>query len=252
MAMTPYPYSKNTFENPSILVSEDGVHFYEEREGLNPLVGPPPYGYNDDPDLVFTNQTGMFYLYYLETMRPDSQNVVLLKSRDAIVWERERVLRYDLQAGDDFILCPSVLQVGSGYRMYYVNISSTAHPIEFLASQDGVCWTKDSPQSIVADYPDGLVPWHIDIFEGDARYFMLCCGPYEDLNLYLATSTDLVRWDFVEEPILRHSASFYDSERIYRSSGVVDGDLLVVWFSLSDSNGQWHIGVKKLRLQEIA
>lgn len=252
MAMTPYPFGNNAFENPSILVSEDGVAFYEQEEGLNPLVGPPAYDHNNDPDLLFADQAGAFYLYYLETMRPDSQNVVLLRSTDAVFWQRQTVLHYDLGAGDDFILSPAVLKVGSGYWMYYVNLSLPGHPIEFLTSQDGVHWGNDSPQTITADYPDGLVPWHIDVFEGGGRNFMLCCGPYNDMDLYLATSADLVSWDFGAEPLLRHSASFYNSERIYRSTGVVDGDLLVVWFSFRDLDGEWHIGVKKFRLRDVA
>lgn len=251
MAMTPYPNGNSQFENPCILVSEDGVGFREEREGLNPLVHCPPYDHNCDPDLTFTEQTGMFYLYYLETMRPDSQNVVLIKSRDAINWGKERVIHYDLESGDDFIVSPAVLKVGSEYYMFFVNLSLAGHPIQFLISDDGIRWEKDSTYGISAAYPDGLIPWHIDVFAGKAQYLMLCCGPNDDLNLYLAASTDLRNWQFAEEPVLRHSMDLYDSVAIYRSSGIVAGDFLVIWFSLLDVRGQWRIGVKKVSLQAL-
>ena len=50
LALTPYPYSNDLLENPSLLVSDDGYQFHEERPGTNPLVPRPPVGHNDlDP-----------------------------------------------------------------------------------------------------------------------------------------------------------------------------------------------------------
>ncbi len=158
MVMTPYPYSNDHFENPSILVSENGVDFYEEIIGLNPLINAPQYGHNDDPDIMFDTEKNMFHLYYLETMEPDSQNVILLQSKDAINWSKERVIHYDLQKGDNFIVSPTIIKTKINYYMYYVNLSLQGHPIQFLNSENGINWEKDSIFSINANYPNSLSP----------------------------------------------------------------------------------------------
>ena len=80
MAITPYPYSKNRFENPSIVTSRDGMTFEPLGDGLAPLVPPPPIDHNDDPDLRRDPATGDYELLYLETMRPKRQTLVALRS----------------------------------------------------------------------------------------------------------------------------------------------------------------------------
>ena len=37
LAFTPYPFSYDQYENPSILISQNGLRFQEEQKGLNPL-----------------------------------------------------------------------------------------------------------------------------------------------------------------------------------------------------------------------
>ena len=56
MAITPYPYSDGRFENPSLVVSADGMAF--QAFGTNPIVPPPPFDHNDDPDIRRDPRTG--------------------------------------------------------------------------------------------------------------------------------------------------------------------------------------------------
>ena len=50
LSFTPYTDTDDRVENPSVVVSDDGIHFREERPGLNPLVPAPEKDHNDDPD----------------------------------------------------------------------------------------------------------------------------------------------------------------------------------------------------------
>ncbi len=252
LVMTPYPWSNNRYENPSLLFSRNGVNFYEPVTGLNPLVPQPTYDHNNDPDLIFNPLTEAFNIFYLETMRPDSQNTVLLTSPDGIKWRKKTAVHYDLKAGDPFILSPAVIFVDSCFYMFYVKAQSTTQTeINYITSPDGEKWEKDSVNRVSTNFSAQFAPWHLDVFRDENYFYMLCCGPYKDLNLYLGQSTDLQNWKFLEEPIIRRSKNFYDSERIYRSSGIVQDNLLVVYFSLRTNLGQWRIGLKKFSLMEL-
>lgn len=252
LVMTPYPWSDNRYENPSLLVSHNGINFYEPVAGLNPLAPQPPYDHNNDPDLIFNPLTESFNIFYLETMRPDSQNTILLSSPDGIHWDKKTAVHYDLTKGDPFILSPAVIFVGSHFYMFYVKARSTSKTeINYITSLNGEQWTKDSVQTINTNFPSQFAPWHIDVFQDEDYFYMLCCGPYADLNLYLGRSPDLRNWLFLEEPILRRSKNFYDSERIYRSCGIIQDDVLIVYFSIRTNLGQWRIGFKKFLLSVL-
>ena len=73
MAFTPYTDTDDKVENPSVVVSDDGLNFREEKLGLNPLVPAPEKDHNDDPDLFYAD--GKYRLLYLETCRPEKHRI---------------------------------------------------------------------------------------------------------------------------------------------------------------------------------
>lgn len=255
MAMTPYPDSNDNFENPSILVSENGYDFYEENDGINPLVQTPEIDHNDDPDIFFERKTNEFYLLYLETLRPEAQNLNILKSKDGLNWNKSTQIHYDLLAGDDFIVSPSMIRKADINYLFFVNTYKEGYPIQYYKTTQGTDWNKDSAESISVNFPDTFTPWHIDIFSSDDQYYMLINGFYNSIernhHLYIAKSSDLLNWEVRLEPIIISSPNFYNSKMIYRSSGVVEKDLLVVWFSFQTNNNKWKIGVKKFNLNKL-
>jgi len=252
MTMTPYPFSDNQYENPSILVSYDGLKFYEQRKGINPLVTKPLYDHNDDPDIIFIDSTKLLHIYYLETMRPDSQNVCLLSSSDGLNWKKKTIINYNLKKHEPFILSPAIISIDSIYYMFYVQEEKpTPFSIQYLRSSDAVQWSKESPIKTNTNLPNNISPWHIDVFNGEDYYYMLCCAPSGNLNLYLGRSVNLIDWDFIQSPILQYGKDFYNSERIYRSTGVIQDDILIVWFSFRTYLNEWKIGVKKYSLIEL-
>ena len=252
MSFTPFPFGEDKFENPSILVSDNGVDFYEEVHGINPIVSAPPYGHNDDPDLLYNYSNQTFHLYYLETMIPDSQNVVILTSENGILWQRTAVIHYDLKNPDPFILSPAGIQIESEFLLFFVNSSIANQPIQYLRSEDGIAWNPDEVYTIEYVLPQGFAPWHIDIFSDGNFYYLLVSANYPHTDLYIAVSSNLEQWTFRQEPILDHKNTFLGPcDRIYRSSGVAVDDLLIVWFSFMRLDGSWGIGIKKFNLSAL-
>lgn len=260
MAFTPYPYYDAYYENPSILVSTNGVDFTEPQIGENPIVPPPLYDHNDDPDLLYDAHRGKYYLHYLKTMRPDSEDIIRLESADGIHWKPYPVLHFDLKHGDPLIVSPTfvLMEDGHSYRMYYVSLTdpSGVFKIKTLHSDDGLTWDKRGVEDINYNLQVPEVPWHIDVFRHESEYVMLCSvrNPQNDSQhqkLKMATSSDGINWTFKDKPLLVTDPSFHQCLSMYRSTGLIFDKTLAVWYSMDDTNNVWKIGVKKFDLDTL-
>jgi len=238
LSFTPYPFSRDKFENPSLLISSDGLHFHEEKKGLNPLVPAPPVDHNDDPDLFIYKNT--WNILYLETLRPDTQNLVLLESSDRLEW-KSRIL-YSANLHDQksiFVLSPSFVSLDSRNYIFFVNKSDDGNTIEFVSS-DELNFSFDTTIPVSIDM-GMLEPWHIDIIQDKTTFYMLICTVTKDIqnknhySLYIARSNDLKSWDLSNKRILSNA---------YRSTGFVSGpDIFVYYSRQSGFLLPWHIGV---------
>lgn len=252
MAITPYPFSREKFENPSIYWSADGFDWVEPRPALNPIVPRPRFDHNCDPDLVF--EDGSFVLTYLETQRdefrPDStgiQKLQVVRSPDGITWKPpETFVEWDLRR-DPLYLSPCLVRGPEGWRTYLV-----------WPKEKKIVWLP-TPQLASVGPPQGELvlglpghrPWHLDIFPARDGHIALLCsrGPNatsnSDVDLWIGASRDLETWSFREEPLLKASPEFFDTEDIYRSTGLEEGGQIVIWFSAKTHADTWFLGVMK-------
>ena len=245
LAITPYPFSNGDFENPSVFSTTDGIAFDPIPGAPAPLVPTPAYDHNDDPDLRIDPATGEYELLYLETLRPDKQSIVALRSRDLVAWTRHDRIVYDLTKGDDFLVSPAAIVADDGTtHMFYVELipgrpipdmpGKTVDVIQELVSTDGATWDKADKHPITADL-GAINPWHMDVIRGARGFAMLVSGFTEDFgrqNLYLLTSPDLKTWTLKPEPLLSHIDPALAVATLYRSTGVVSGNTLAVWYSM--------------------
>lgn len=232
LAMTPYPYSSEPHENPSLLVSRDGITFAPFPGAPWPLVPPPAYDHNDDPDLRVDPRTGEYELLYLETLRPDKQTLVALRSRDLKTWTRRDAIVYDLKAGAPFIVSPTAIEDGGKTYLFYVD--ANAHTVHRLVSDDGATWNASAAQAVPLDLGD-IKAWHVDVIRGEVGFGLLISGFTEKRqrqNLYLATSPDLRTWTLRREPLLSRNDPTLRAKSMYRSTGVVDHGTLLVWYAM--------------------
>src|SRR5262249_47774077 len=150
-------------------------------------------------------RTGEYELLYLETLRPERQNLVALRSRDLVTWTRRDAIVYELDR-DPFIVSPAALEHGGVTWLLFVDLSTEPPRIASLTSPDGLGWDKTSATPIAIEL-GAVSPWHIDVFPIGNGIAMLISGFDEDFekqSVYLATSPDLVSWTFRSEPLLSH------------------------------------------------
>ena len=232
MAMTPYPYSDDRLENPSLVVSSDGMSFTPAPGAVAPLVPAPAYDHNDDPDLRRDPRTGEYELLYLETLRPDRQTLVALRSADKVTWTRRDAVTYDLEAGAQFIVSPAAIDVDGVTHLFYVD--AVTHLVHTMTSSDGRTWDPRAATQVKLAL-GAVKAWHVDVIRGDGAYGLLISGfddKFQHQNLYLATSPDLATWTLRAEPLLSWKDPALGVETLYRSTGVVEHGSLVVWYAM--------------------
>lgn len=236
LVMTPYPFSNDKLENPSLLVSDDGMTFTAPPGVAAPLVPAPPHDHNNDPDLRRDPRTGDYEILYLEALRPDRQTLVALRSRDRQTWTRRDAVVYDLHRGDPFIVSPAALDAAGQTHLFYVDTAD--RKLHTMVSADGATWDPRSAVPVSIDL-GAVHAWHVDALHGDGGYALLISGyvdQFEHQDLYLATSPDLVTWTLRPQPLLDHSDPALGAdlgvESLYRSTGVVEHGTLVVWYAM--------------------
>lgn len=229
LAFTPYTDTDDRVENPSILVSDDGLNFREEKAGLNPLVPAPEKDHNDDPDLFFSN--GRYGILYLETMRPEKQSLVLLESTDRINWEKRVIHEERLDQGSGcFMLSPKYIEKDGLSYLFYVNRDAAGgYRIEYVTGKDIYSLDFTNRKAVTVS---GLkeLPWHLDILrhpDGGQGYYMLLSTAKDAekdsrYTLRIAHSQDLVNWKLDQG---------FAVPDCYRSSGFIKDGVMYLYLS---------------------
>lgn len=260
---TPYPEYNDKLENPSLYKSFDGLNFFEPVTGLNPLVPVPAYDHNDDPDMWFDTVKNVLNIQYLETMRPDSQNLIILTGKIGDKLEKKTLIHFDLKKKKKFIVSPSMVNTGKeGNVLFYVSKDFDKkgnNRVEFLVEKKGRWKMKHFKVPIVAT-PLGFTPWHVDVVRNGDTYYMLLNGFWgkepvwgeKDINKYtllLATTNDIKKWNVSPLNVV-DCLTFPDKEcqYIYRSTALISGNIMAIWYSYVTMENVWKIGLKKVVL----
>jgi hypothetical protein len=176
---------------------------------------------------------------YLETLRPEKQNIVLLTHQDGARWTSQNVHTEYINGMDPMILSPVYVRINREDFLFYVNL--TRHKIQFVPLRHNFIPDCSQREDISINM-EGLDPWHIDIVPHKGAFFMLiCCVKTEknkkNYDLYTAYSSDGCTWDFSANMLIRNS---------YRATGFfIDDDMYIyysrrTWFFMS-----WELGIIK-------
>jgi hypothetical protein len=260
LAITPYPDGDPSFENPSILVSHDGLTWSEPLGITNPVALPPepPDGsYLADGELFYDETSDQLWLYYPHQNVGGDSYMVRKTSDDGVNWGDPRQDDDRIFSVPDFqILSPAVEKIGSQYWMWTVNSGSfgctaASTQIEYRTSTNGITWTL--PGTVNFSQP-GYTPWHLDVITVPSKselWALVAAYPSgtgcDNTDLLFAKSTNGIDWTtYPVQALLPSPGTTWDSAQIYRSTLLYDAanDRLRVWYSASTYQGApiWHQG----------
>ena len=223
------PYSQDSFENPSILVSNDGAS-WAPPPGINNPIALPNTSYLADADLVYDQASDQLWMYYPHQTVNGQTRMIRKTSSDGINWGDPYNEPLLFSVPDYQLLSPAVVKVGSTYKMWSVNTGSPgcdgqSNFVQLRTSTNGTSWS--APSNVSFAIPN-MLPWHIDVIyvPSKAEYWALvpAYAPGSDCTnteLYFAKSSDGVNWTTYATPALR-KGSGWDSGQIYRSTLIYD------------------------------
>ena len=249
MAFTPFPDDRR--EEPSIVVSQDGIHWQVPDGGSNPVVAAAEirgagYHFNSDPELVLVAD-GSMLLYYRPFSRAGNEAIFCKRSRDGIQWSQGRMVvsnptvRYP--AG---LLSPAVEVSPDGLVMWTVNgLGFGRRVVERRTSLDGLAWSRPERCTV----PSRVNPWHVDVVAAGSRYHMLVS---DRTRLCYWTSKDGRTWTGSRHRSVARTGTGHDARGHYRSTLAATGATPPrwdVWVTGEDGSGRsvfgdvWRIGL---------
>lgn len=164
MVMTPLPGRSDQFEDPSILVSHDGLTWDVPPGLTNPLV-PSPGGSNDhnsDPCMLYLN--GKLHLWYRETMKsvtPREQRIKYMTSTNGISWTTPQTAILDDSGNPEGLMAPTVIHKNGQFMMWYMDGKAT-DSLTKRTSTNGLNWSNPVKCSTTG-MPSGRVYWHAQV-----------------------------------------------------------------------------------------
>ena len=252
MGMTPYPGGNDTYENPSIIASNDGITWVVPAGVTNPLATCPPSGHNSDSCLVWDSVNRKLYYYYLEKLSDLTHNVYRFTITEGPLAISARSLSF---TSADYLFSPAIVLNGaSDWVMWIFGGSNILYK---YVSTDGMTWTGGN---VVGIYSNGLhvesiiTPWHFSMFKYGSKYVcLLTAPPYGSSSAY----TDLY-WGILNDvdspmdvnltPLLTQFAG-WGSRQVYLCSLVcMENGTYRVYISAATAANVWTIGYADISL----
>lgn len=267
MVFTPYPWSKRSYENPSLVVSQGGFH-WEVPGGLkNPIVKRVSRGYNADPDLIYNPQTDELWMYFMQ-FKDNRSYLYRVRSTDGINWTAPELILWEPFFG---MLSPSIVYKDGIYHLWYVDsgwggINAGYTEVKYRQSQDGVNWSEAEKVNISIG---GIQVWHLEVnyIPSQGEFWMFFPGFSQGsvanrTDLYFARAKEPTDWIVYANPVLtRSGGKFWDNTRIYQASFLYDAEKqeIQLWYSAAQKvwkvfliipypTYQWRIGYTSFRL----
>ena len=251
MACTPYPDSIDKFENPHILVSNDGISFYVPKGLKNPIVNTPndnmQGGHLSDTDLMYKNN--MLILHYVYNKRGvlGPAKFYRVISRDGIKWSSPELIYESKQTVQGY--SPAFVAEGKLTKMWFISGEGS---FNYVQSKDNEK-TWESAKNCNIDLGEWK-SWHVDVIKTDKGYEGLMCAKNPGVKtraVFYIRSTDGINWSSSKYPIIFPTETSWDSAEVYRSTMIKLGNDYKLWYSARSKANKWHIGYIELNEKEI-
>lgn len=213
MAMTPYPYSNDSEENPNILASNDG-EFWVVPDGLNnPIDRAPGYpgAYNSDTNLVFDG--GHLILTWRQVSPDLRKSFFMATSVDGVSWSPKVVV------ANTNLLSQALVRIDTGWRIYGIEPRSGENRFVFWETSHAVPslsgWGPRRQASLPIFGPD-FEPWHVEVQRFDGEFIGLLNTTEFNRQGYggsthLMYSSDGIEWAVAARPLWPRSGLGYDA-----------------------------------------
>lgn len=251
MACTPYPNSNQRYENPNVLVSNDGVHFIVPKNEKEPVINPPSDvnsgGHLSDTDMYYYNKRFVLHVVYNKKGVLGPSRFYRTTSNDGIHWDKPELTYKCIQTKEGY--SPAYIQNGNNIKMWYVGGEGN---LDFTQSNDNErTWSRVIRCKINMDQ---WKPWHVEVIKTEKGYEGLVCARNRMMNtraLFYIFSKNGVKWACSKFPILFPSKKGWDDVDIYRSTMLKDNGVYRIWYSARGKWQKWHIGYTEFNEDEI-
>lgn len=256
MSYTPYPNGNAAYENPSIAVSNDLIHWTMPQKQKVSLTGAPKDvksgGHYSDSHIVMNgNVMELWYRYNRgnrKTGRTDySMDYYYRKtSTDGVHWSAPELM----QSSSAGILSLAVNYTGGEYEFWYTDYR---HRLMHASSVNGTTWTHIKQCSLTL--PKDYAPWHQDVVEYKGVYYLLQTGinlAKYSFSLFLSHSYDGVHFtDGVpfypsDDPVILRKAW------LYRSTFFEENGAFQMMIAVRFPDGRWYLMRSGLPVSQFA
>jgi coenzyme F420-reducing hydrogenase beta subunit len=266
MVITPYPYANDTYENPSVYTSNDGITWVVPPHIINPVNNAPggwERGFNNDPDMVYDPDLDEIRVYF-RFASTDQLKVKLIKiKKDYSISEPITVMSqspWDQSDNTHRSLC---IWRESSHRWHMWGGGGTKIPpynIYYRFSEDGIHWNLlercVNEEGIDPIQALGYSNWHISCKPNNRENrieFLSFANPisskgkgvilYAECNMKNPT---LIRTPLTD-PILLPSKRGWDNGTLYRCSFSIseigNSYHYRIWYSAASKKNIWKLGL---------
>lgn len=248
MSMTPYPHEHDIYENPSIVVSNDGKNWVVPKGVTNPVTGLPPDvkagGHYSDPHLVMNgNKMELWYRYNPSLpnkkkfrLPNNSINIYYrISTADGIHWSKPEKL---LESNDGHLsLC--VNYENGIYETWYATYDG-----QLCHSQSKNAHDWDAPVTCTVPLPKGYQPYHQDLIRYGKEYFLLQTAEKASnytFALFLLASEDGIHFRNVQQIYPNGDMKLWKDVSFYRSTLFVKDNKLNLYISMIIPKLKWYM-----------
>ena len=246
-AVTPYPFLDSRYENPSVFVSEDEVHWRVQPGAPNPLVlpgtaaqtaaaGTSPYytgvvggawAVLSDPDFICDPAGNTLRLYFRQVGQ-SGEYVFVMDNDGDTTWSQPTTVMATHPADGGLLISPTFAHWNGQWQSWSVSgrCGDVTTAIQTRVSPDGRSAFSE-PQPVNLTQP-GYVVWHIQVraFRGALwmlyAAYPLMAGTCVSGDLFLARSDNGVDWTTFQKPLISRDGGLGFEAGLYRSSMVYD------------------------------
>jgi len=260
MAMTPYPFSNNAFENPSILGSQDGV-IWDVPEGvINPVMGIPPDvavgGHFSDPFVLRNGDNLELWFRHTLGRSPDGQpirrnshnRIYRSISTDLANWGEVETI-FCCPDNANHFMSVVVMHNDAQYRVWYTNFDSVLFYVE---SYDLENWSE---RRRVNANLGGLGVWHHDIVFTGKRYEALFTasnwGNHPTFRLFYANSHDGFNFGTGREIRIDRISPELESMTVHKCTFVKIDGVYQMYIAAFTRNNVWRLFYFEIAVENL-